>query len=99
MQVSSCSKNLHFSNILIMLFKKHYYSVCIFDMLPLTLFTDDAGATQIKRKRKPSETVLELQAEKVKKPSKSSKSSRTKSKSFVDENNGDGFYYDEFSDE
>ncbi|XP_004498849.1 protein RBL-like [Cicer arietinum] len=60
---------------------------------------DDAGATRIKRKRKPSEKVLELQAEKVKKPSKSSKSSRTKSKSFVDENIGDGFYYDEFSDE
>jgi COMPASS component SWD1 len=43
--------------------------------------------------------VLELQAEKVKKPSKSSKSSKTKSKSLFDESNGNGFYYDELSDE
>ena len=34
---------------------------------------DDAGG-RVKRKRKPSEKVLELQAEKAKKPSKSSKS-------------------------
>ncbi|GAU30403.1 hypothetical protein TSUD_364490 [Trifolium subterraneum] len=60
---------------------------------------DDAVGTRIKRKRKPSEKVLELQAEKVKKPSKSSKSSKTKSKSLFDESNGNGFYYDELSDE
>ncbi|KAK2407598.1 protein RBL [Trifolium repens] len=60
---------------------------------------DDAVGTRIKRKRKPSEKVLELQAEKVKKPSKSSKSSKTKNKSLFDESNGNGFYYDELSDE
>lgn len=63
------------------------------------LFTDDAGGTRIKRKRKPSEKVLELQAERVKKPSKSSKSSKSKIKPSVDEDNGNGFYYDEHSDE
>ncbi|WJX87433.1 hypothetical protein P8452_69627 [Trifolium repens] len=60
---------------------------------------DDAVGTRIKRKRKPSEKVLELQAEKVKKPSKSSKSSKTKNKSLFDESNGNGFYYDELSDD
>jgi hypothetical protein len=78
---------------------KTLYSVCIFDILPSTSFTDDAVGTRIKRKRKPSEKVLELQAEKVKKPSKSSKSSKTKNKSLFDESNGNGFYYDELSDE
>jgi len=90
---------LNISNTLILLFKKHYYSVCIFDILPSTLFTDDAVGTRIKRKRKPSDKVLELQAESVDKTSKSSKSSRTKSKSLVDESNGNGFYYDDLSDE
>jgi len=66
--------------------------------LPSTLFTDDAVGTRIKRKRKPSEKVLELQAERTK-ISKSSKSSRTKTKSLVDESNGNGFYYDDLSDE
>ncbi|KAI5420842.1 hypothetical protein KIW84_044608, partial [Lathyrus oleraceus] len=60
---------------------------------------DDAAGTRIKRKRRPSEKVLELQAEKVKKPLKSSKSSRTKTKSLVDENADNDFYYDELSDE
>ncbi|KAJ1411568.1 WD40/YVTN repeat-like-containing domain superfamily [Sesbania bispinosa] len=60
---------------------------------------DDAGGTRIKRKRKPSEKVLELQAEKIKKPSKSSKLSKSKSKSLVDEENGNGFYGDDLSDE
>ncbi|KAK2354325.1 protein RBL [Trifolium repens] len=52
---------------------------------------DDAVGTRIKRKRKPSEKVLELQAEKVKKPSKSSKSSKTKNKSLFDESNGSSY--------
>ncbi|KAI5421529.1 protein RBL [Lathyrus oleraceus] len=59
---------------------------------------DDAVGTRIKRNRKPSEKVLELQAEKVNN-SKSSKSSRTNTKSLVDENARNGFYYDELSDE
>ncbi|WJX84985.1 hypothetical protein P8452_67501 [Trifolium repens] len=41
----------------------------------------------MKRNRKPSEKVLELQAEKVKKPSKASKSSKPKSKSLADKSN------------
>ncbi|KAK4253158.1 hypothetical protein QN277_010761 [Acacia crassicarpa] len=60
---------------------------------------DDAGGTHMKRKRKPSEKGLELQAERVKKPSKSSKSLKSKSKSFVDQDNGDSLYADELSDE
>jgi len=43
--------------------------------------------------------VLELQAEKLKKPSKSSKPSKFKTKSLVDEDGSNGFYGDEFSDE
>ncbi|WJX84986.1 hypothetical protein P8452_67502 [Trifolium repens] len=63
--------------------------------------TDDTGGTQMKRNRKPSEKVLELQAEKVKKPSKASKSSKPKSKSLADKSNGNesGLYSDELSDE
>lgn len=61
---------------------------------------DDAVGTRIKRKRKPSEKVLELQAERDNKTSNSSKPSRTKTKSFVDESNGNDFYYDDdLSDE
>ncbi|KAK2356083.1 protein RBL [Trifolium repens] len=65
------------------------------------LLTDDTGGTQMKRNRKPSEKVLELQAEKVKKPSKASKSSKPKSKSLADKSNGNesGLYSDELSDE
>jgi COMPASS component SWD1 len=65
------------------------------------LFTDDAAGTRMKRNRKPSEKVLELQAEKVKKPSKASKSSKPKSKSLADKSNGNesGLYSDELSDE
>ncbi|CAL0328778.1 unnamed protein product [Lupinus luteus] len=60
---------------------------------------DGAGGMRIKRKRKPSEKVLDLQDEKVKKPSKSSKASKSKSKSLVDQNNnGNGFHSDEISD-
>lgn len=53
----------------------------------------------MKRKRKPSEKVLELQAEKVKKPSKSSKLPKSKSKSLVDQDNGNGFNGDRLYDE
>lgn len=53
----------------------------------------------MKRKRKPSEKGLELQAEKVKKPSKNSKSLKSKTKSLVDQDNGNGLYGDEASDE
>ncbi|XP_027921218.1 protein RBL-like [Vigna unguiculata] len=60
---------------------------------------DDAWGTRAKRKRKPSEKVLELQAEKLKKPSKSSKASKFKTKPVVDEDGSNGFYGDEFSDE
>ena len=67
--------------------------------MPSTLFTDDAVGTRIKRRRKPSEKVLELQAERDNKTSNSSKPSRTKTKSFVDESNGNDFYYDDLSDE
>jgi len=40
-----------------------------------------------------------LQAEKLKKPSKSSKASKFKTKPVVDEDGSNGFYGDEFSDE
>nr|XP_027187508.1 protein RBL-like isoform X2 [Cicer arietinum] len=63
---------------------------------------DDAGGTRSKRKRKPSEKVLELQAEKVKKSSKASKSSKPKSKSLGGVSNGNGnrnSYCNELSDE
>ncbi|KAJ7949468.1 Retinoblastoma-binding protein 5 [Quillaja saponaria] len=49
-------------------------------------FADDAGGTYLKRKRKPSEKGLELQAEKVRKPLKSSGSSLQDSEY---QNNGD----------
>ena len=60
-------------------------------------YEDDAG--RMKRKRKPSEKVLELQAEKVKKPSKSSKLAKPKSKSLADQDNGNGFHGDGLYDE
>ncbi|XP_047180676.1 protein RBL-like isoform X2 [Vigna umbellata] len=62
-----------------------------------SLLEDDAG--RFKRKRKPSEKVLELQAEKVKKSSKSSKLAKPKSKSLVDQDNGNSFHGDGISDE
>ncbi|XP_014510654.1 protein RBL isoform X4 [Vigna radiata var. radiata] len=65
----------------------------------LSPLEDDAWGTRAKRKRKPSEKVLELQAEKLKKPSKSSKASKFKTKPVVDEDGSNGFYGDEFSDE
>ncbi|XLS99126.1 hypothetical protein HN51_041861 [Arachis hypogaea] len=60
---------------------------------------DDAGGARVKRKRKPSEKVLELQAEKIKKPSKPSKSSKPKGKSLVDQDNSNGFDGVELTDE
>lgn len=61
---------------------------------------DDAGGARVKRKRKPSEKGLELQAEKVKKPSKpSSRLSKFKSKSMVHQDNSNGTYGDDNSDE
>ncbi|KAJ8750334.1 hypothetical protein K2173_014249 [Erythroxylum novogranatense] len=60
----------------------------------LSPLEDDAGGTQLKRKWKPSEKGLELQAEKVKKPLKPSKSSgklsKAKSKSVVDLDTSNG---------
>lgn len=54
----------------------------------------------MKRKRKPSEKGLELQAEKVKKPSKPpSRLSKFKTKSMVHQDNSNGTYGDEISDE
>lgn len=62
--------------------------------------TDDAGGTRMKRKRKPSEKGLELQAEKVKKPSKpSSRLSKFKTKSMVHQDTSNGTYGDDNSDE
>ncbi|XP_022968172.1 protein RBL-like isoform X1 [Cucurbita maxima] len=61
---------------------------------------DDAGGTRAKRRRKPSEKGLELQAEKVKKPSKpSSRLSKFKTKSIGHQDHGNGRYADDNSDE
>ncbi|PON59155.1 Guanine nucleotide-binding protein, beta subunit [Trema orientale] len=61
---------------------------------------EDAGGTRLKRKRKPSEKGLELQAEKVRKPLKpSGRSSKLKNKSVVDEDTSNGFNGDDVSDE
>ncbi|KAK0571660.1 hypothetical protein LWI29_019616 [Acer saccharum] len=61
---------------------------------------DDTGGTHVKRKRKPSEKGLELQAEKVRKPLKSSsRSSKVKSKSTIDQEMSNGAYGDDVSDE
>ena len=63
--------------------------------------TEDGGGARSKRKRKPSEKGMELQAEKVRKPLKSSnKSFQHKSKSVVDdEDTSNGFNGDYVSDE
>lgn len=61
---------------------------------------EDTGGTRLKRKRKPSEKGLELQAEKVRKPLKSSgRSSKVKSKSMADQDMSNGVYGDDISDE
>ncbi|KAG4109710.1 hypothetical protein ERO13_D13G003400v2 [Gossypium hirsutum] len=64
---------------------------------------DTAGGNQLKRKRKLSEKGLELQAEKVRKPMKPLKStgrlSKTKNKSVVDQDSGNGLYADDGSDD
>ncbi|CAL0301769.1 unnamed protein product [Lupinus luteus] len=59
-----------------------------------TPLQDDAGG-RMKRKRKPSEKVLELQAEKVNKPPKPTKSAKSKCKSSADQDNGNGFSGDD----
>ncbi|EXB97685.1 Retinoblastoma-binding protein 5 [Morus notabilis] len=61
---------------------------------------EDAGVARLKRKRRPSEKGMELQAEKVRKPLKSSaRSSKLKNKSLVDEDTSNGFNGDDVSDE
>ena len=66
----------------------------------LLIVSEDTGGTQLKRKRKLSEKGLELQAEKVRKPLKSSgRLSRTKCKSVVDQDYGNGLYADDGSDD
>ncbi|XP_007010539.2 PREDICTED: protein RBL [Theobroma cacao] len=64
---------------------------------------EDTGGTRLKRKRKPSEKGLELQAEKVRKPLKPLKSSgrlsKTKNKSVVDQDYGNSVYADDGSDD
>jgi len=69
----------------------------------LLLVSEDTGGTRLKRKRKPSEKGLELQAEKVRKPLKPLKSSgrlsKTKNKSVVDQDCGNGVYADDGSDD
>ncbi|XP_018855581.1 protein RBL isoform X2 [Juglans regia] len=59
---------------------------------------EDAGGSRMKRKRKPSEKGLELQAEKVRKPKSSGRLSKVKNKSVVDQDNGNGFHGDDVSD-
>ncbi|XP_057970193.1 protein RBL-like [Malania oleifera] len=60
------------------------------------------GEAHLKRRRRPSEKGLELQAEKVKKPSKkiksSGKSSKPKNRSIVEQDNT-GVYADDFADD
>ncbi|KAE8702462.1 Protein RBL [Hibiscus syriacus] len=64
---------------------------------------DTARGNQSKRKRKLSEKGLELQAEKVRKPTKALKSSgrlmKTKNKSVDDQDNGNGLYADDGSND
>ncbi|KAK9293103.1 hypothetical protein L1049_021089 [Liquidambar formosana] len=63
---------------------------------------EDTGGTRMKRKRKPSEKGLELQAEKVRRPLKmktSGKLSKMKSKSVVDQDTSICVFADDVSDE
>jgi COMPASS component SWD1 len=61
--------------------------------------TEDTGGTRMKRKRKPSEKGLVLQAGKVGKPLKSSgRLSKLKSKPDTDLDTGNGMYGDGISD-
>ncbi|KAB5511808.1 hypothetical protein DKX38_028836 [Salix brachista] len=60
---------------------------------------EDTGGTRMKRKRKPSEKGLELQAEKGRKPLKSSgRLSKTRSKPVADRDISNGIYGDDISD-
>ncbi|CAK7327423.1 unnamed protein product [Dovyalis caffra] len=64
--------------------------------------SEDTGGTHMKRKRKPSEKGLELQAGEVRKPLKplksSGRSSKLRSKPVTDLDNGNGIYGDDISD-
>ncbi|XP_057499796.1 protein RBL-like [Actinidia eriantha] len=64
---------------------------------------EDTGGTNLKRRRKPSEKVLELQAEKVRKPSRkmkpSGKSSRTRNNSVVEQDSSVCGFADDVSEE
>lgn len=69
-----------------------------------TTTTGEMVSTRMKRRRKPSEKGLEMQAEKVKKPiggplKSSTKLSRPKSKSSNQVNNGNGVSGDDDSDD
>lgn len=70
------------------------------NLIKLYTVAEDAGGTRVKRKRKPSEKGLELQAEKVRKPLKSSgRTSKFKNKSVVDQDTSNGIYGDDVSDD
>lgn len=60
---------------------------------------DDAGGARVKRRRKPSEKGLELQAEKVKKPSTKPTSRLSKFKTQSHQDNSNGTYGDDNSDD
>lgn len=63
---------------------------------------DDTGGTRLRRKRKPSEKGMELQAEKVRKPFKmkpSAKSSKMKNKCVVDQDTSVCVLVDDVSEE
>jgi len=61
--------------------------------------TEDTGGTRMKRKRKPSEKGLELQAEKGRKPLKSyGRVSKVRSKPVADLDITNGIYGDDISD-
>ena len=64
---------------------------------------EDTVGTNLKRRRKPSEKVLELQAEKVRKPSRkmkpSGKSSKTRNNSLVEQETSVCGFADDVSEE
>ncbi|CAK7352342.1 unnamed protein product [Dovyalis caffra] len=68
----------------------------------LSPLEEDTGGTRMKRKRKPSKKGLELQAGKVRKPLKplksSGRSSKLRSKSVTDLDNGNVIYGDDISE-
>lgn len=64
---------------------------------------EDTGGTRLKRKRKPSEKGMELQAEKVRKPLKTMKSSgkisKIKNKTVVEQDTDSYVFADDVTDE